>query len=145
LQLHTFVMRLGSLLALAHQRPAQSEPEQTHFSVGRGRTDLTRDDQAFLREAVKWSVLYEEEETKQKSPDEPANTEYILAPIYAPYFHISYRKKRRLQLTTDELITLVRGAYEDVRELLRKYRAEWDIDEAELTPTLFAHLEDPEQ
>ena len=30
-QLHTFVLRLGSLFAIAHQRPTQSEPEITPF------------------------------------------------------------------------------------------------------------------
>lgn len=99
LQLHAFVLRLGSLFAIAHQRPTQSEPEQTHFAIGAGVAALSSDDRHFLREAVKWSVLYEEPETKKKDVDEPEDFEYILAPIYAPYFHISYRKRRKLKLS----------------------------------------------
>jgi hypothetical protein len=142
LQLHGFVLRLGSLLAIAHQRPTQSEPEQTHFSIGAGSTSLTNEDQDFLREAVKWSVIYEEPETKKKDVGEPEGFEYVLAPIYAPYFHISYRKKRKLKLSTDDVIVLVRGSYEQVKELLRRYSAAWEVEPSELAPTLFSHLGD---
>lgn len=140
LQLHGFVLRLGSLFAIAHQRPTQSEPEQNHFSIGAGTQVLTTDDQDFLREAVKWSVIYEEPETKKKDVDEPEGFEYILAPIYAPYFHISYRKKRKLKLSTDEVIVLIRGSYEQVKNLLRRYSMTWEVQPSDLAPTLFSHL-----
>jgi hypothetical protein len=141
LQLHVFVLRLGSLFAIAHQRPTQSEAEQTHFAIGEGNQQLTDDDRAFLREATKWSVLYDEAETKKKdSIGEPEDIEYVLAPIYAPYFHISYRKRRKLKLRTDEFITLMRGSYEQVTELLRRFSTNWEVEPSDLTPTLFSHL-----
>jgi hypothetical protein len=140
LQLHTFVLRLGSLFAISHQRPTQSEPEQTHFSIGEGNEQLSLDDLAFLKEATKWSVLYEEEETKKKDSGEPEGVEYVLAPIYAPYFHISYRKRRKLKLRTDDCVVLIRGTYDQVKELLKRYSTQWEVDRSELTPTLFSHL-----
>lgn len=140
LQLYTFVLRLGSLFAMAHQRPTQSEAEQTHFSIGEGSQQLAAEDFAFLREATKWSVLYEEAETKKKGATEPEDMEYILAPIYAPFFHISYRKRKKLKLKTDDVLILTRGTYEDVKDLLRRFSRVWDIEQAELTPTLFSHL-----
>lgn len=142
LQLHMFVMRLGSLFAIAHHRPSQSEPEQTHFSIGMGRAALTAEDHQFLSEAVKWSVLYEEMETKRKSESDPEGIEYVLAPIYAPYFHISYRKKRRISLSTDECITLMRGSYDQVKAMLNDYSKKWKIGLSS-NPTLFSHLEEP--
>lgn len=140
-QLHTFVLRLGSLFALAHQRPTQSESEQSHFSIGSGTTGLTTTDQEFLNEAVKWSVLFENKGTKIKSKFEPENIEYVLNPIYAPYFHISYRKKRKLELSTDDAQCLIRGSYDDVSHLLRRYAYAWAVEPADLSPTLFSHLE----
>lgn len=140
LQLHGFVLRLGSLFAIAHQRPTQSESEQTHFSIGAGSSQLSNDDQDFLREAVKWSVIYEEPETKKKDVGEPEDFEYVLAPIYAPYFHISYRKKKKLKLSSDDVIVLVRGTYEQVKELLKRYSIAWEVEPTDLTPTLFSHL-----
>src|SRR5207237_536637 len=127
-RLHFFVLGLGSLFALAHLRPTLSETEQSHFSIVRGSEELTEKDEEFLIEATKWSVLFEEEATKLKQSYQPETTEYILNPIYAPYFHISYRKKRKLELKSEDLIRLIRGTYEDVSALLKRYSHQWSIE-----------------
>jgi hypothetical protein len=140
-RLHSFVLGLGSLFALAHQRQTQSEPEQTHFSIMGGSHSLTDEDLEFLREAVKWSILFEEQETKIKQPVAViSKSEYVLNPIYAPFFNISYRKRRRLQLSVGDFHTLKQGSYEEVRELLNRYSRKWSVDPAEANPTLFSHL-----
>lgn len=144
-QLHTFVLRLGSLFALAHQRPSQSESEQSHFSIGSGSQILSEADQQFLREAEKWSVLFEEAETKKKGAFDPEAVQYVLNPIYAPYFHISYRKRRKLKLATDDVICLIRGPYEGVADLLKRYSRTWAIEPDEMSPTLFSHLVNTDQ
>jgi len=141
-QLHAFVLWLGSLFALAHQRPSQSESEQSHFSIGSGTASLNDDDYVFLSEAVKWSVLFESKATKQKSDYEPENIDYVLNPIYAPFFNISFRKKRKLELKTDEVICLIRGSYSDVRDLLRRFSKGWDVEPQQISPSLFSHLQD---
>jgi hypothetical protein len=141
-QLHAFVLRLGSLVALAHQRPTQSESEQSHFSIGAGSRPLEPQDEEFLREATRWSVLFEHKGTKKKDDRLPEDLEYVLNPIYAPYFHISYRKKRRLELRSDDLICLIRGTYEEVRTLLKRYSRAWLVEPVEAAPSLFSHLHD---
>jgi len=141
MQLHTFVLRLGSLFALAHQRSTQSESEQSHFSIVTGAASLTDIDFDFLKEAVKWSVLFEDKATKQKSEYEPENIDYVLNPIYAPFFNISFRKKRKLELTSDDAICLMRGSYDEVRELLRRFSRNWEVEPKDVSPTLFSHLE----
>jgi hypothetical protein len=137
-QLHGFVLRLGTLFQLAHARPTLSESEQNHFSVTEG--SLTDDDYAILREAVKWSVLFEEEGTKKKQDYQPDTSDYILAPIYSPYFHISYRKKRKIELTADELHTLYFGTAEAVETLLRTFKKRWRIGDDSELPPLFSTL-----
>ena len=143
-RLHSFVLTVGSILHLAHRRPAQSEPEVSHFSVLGGGGLLPEEDQQFLREAVKWSVLFEEGETKIKDGTQPAAVEWILNPIYAPYFHISYRKRRKHVFTPPEVTILIRGTYEARRDLLQKLRARWAVDSDELQLPLFAHVGDGE-
>ena len=141
IQLHAFALRLGSLFALAHQRPTQSESEQSHFSIGGGSSDLTSDDTHFLREATKWSVLFEHKVTKQKQEHLPETAEYVLNPIYSPYFHISYRKKRRLELSSEDVICLIRGSYDEVSNLLKRFSKMWSVEPSEMAPTLFSHLD----
>jgi hypothetical protein len=138
-RLHTFVLRLGSLFALAQSRPTQSEPEQCHFAVTKGRA-IPEEDYSFLREAVKWSVLFEEEATKVKDEFQAASFEYLLNPIYSPYFHISYRKRRRLEITSEELHTLISGSYEQVAALLKTYSDKWAVNLPDANQMLFSHL-----
>ena len=141
-QLHGFVHRLGTLFELAQQRPSQSESERNHFAITSGQAALTEGDWEFLNEAIKWSVLYEEAGTKKKDQGTPESPEYILNPIYAPYFHISYRKKRRIEVSTEEVIILMRGSADDVKLLLNRYSKEWDVEAGEVVPTLFSGIQD---
>ena len=138
--LHTFVLRLGSIFSLAQQSPSQSEPERTHFAVQGGEAELDRAALAFLAEAVKWSVLFEVKGTKKKSVSEAEGIEYVLNPIYSPYFHISYRKRRKLDLSPAEVHAIIGGDYAAVKRLLKDFQRRWSVDLNEAPLPLFAHL-----
>lgn len=143
-QLHAFVMRLGSLFALSHSRPTQSEPEVSHFAVTKAGQPFKEEDYEFLIEAVKWSVLFEEPGTKDKDEVQLESLEYVLNPIYAPYFNITYRKRRRLELTSDEAVTLMRGSLDDYRALAKRKSKAWMVD-ADESPSLFSLLDGAEE
>jgi hypothetical protein len=136
-KLHTFVLRLGTLFKCAQQRPSLSEAEQSHFSIGKATRELSAVDLEFLEEAVKWSVLFEEEGTKTKARFSPEDNEYVLNPIYAPFFHISYRKRKKLEISPADLVMLMHGTLEDVTELLKRFSIAWGVEPAEISPTLF--------
>jgi hypothetical protein len=140
-RLHSFVLRIGSLFALSHGRSGQSEPETNHFSIS-GSPEVSQDDFLFLNEAVKWTVLFEEPETKKKgaSEEQTVGFEYILNPIFAPYFNISYRKRRRLDISNAELHVIALGSYEQFTQLVKAFSKKWRIDLEETSPTLFSHL-----
>jgi hypothetical protein len=138
--LHTFVLRLGSLFSLSQQSPSQSESERTHFAIHGGEAEIDANALVFLSEAVKWSVLFEEKGTKKKNATEAEGIEYVLNPIYSPYFHISYRKRRKLDLSSADAQTIIAGEYKAVRKLLREFQERWAVDLAEAHLPLFAHL-----
>ncbi|WP_421895137.1 hypothetical protein [Marinoscillum sp.] len=127
--LYMFVLRLGSIFHHAHKRLTQSEPEQNHFSLDN--IDLDEGDylKEFLNEAIKWSVLIEEKSTKEKAEAKTDFNEYILNPIYAPYFHISYRKKRKLTFSKNEFEILVTGSADNYDQLLKAYLKKWSLPE----------------
>jgi hypothetical protein len=140
-RLHSFVLRIGSLFALSHGRSGQSEPEVNHFSI-RGTNQISEANQRFLDEAVKWTVLFESQATKLKGTRDgkQASFEYMLNPIYSPYFNISYRKRRKIELSVDEFNCFVDGDYHAVSSLLKEYSKKWKVDLDESSPTLFSHL-----
>lgn len=143
--LHSFLLRLGSLFALSQRRLSQSEPERTHFAIRGGEEMIDQQSKNLLSEAVKWSVLFEEPETKAKSADAPMMTDYVLNPIYAPYFHISYRKGRKLELTAPDFVVLSCGKFDEFKgRLYDRYRHAWRIgkDQARGTQPLLALFDD---
>jgi hypothetical protein len=139
-RLHSFTLALGSLFALAHSRLTQSEPEISHFSVG-GSSTISAEDQDLLNEAVKWSVLFEEEETKNKEAFRVERTQWVLNPIYAPYFGITYRKRRKLEISASDLHVLMVGTYDEKRKLLNIFMERWSVTTKSLNLSLFSHLD----
>lgn len=105
-QLHALTQCLGSIFRERHRNDRQSEPEVNHFTIQNG--DLDAKLQRYLREAEKWSVLFLHRETKMKAVG-AASSDFILNPIFAPHFQISYRKKRSLQISALQLLQMFEG------------------------------------
>lgn len=113
--LYVFAYRLGNLFEEFRKRDSQSEPEQNQFSI---RGELTTECSTILNELVKWSVLYKSKLTKQKNVE--SGCEYQLNPIYSAYFTISYRKKRRIELSANDFNTLCFGNDEEYNKLVKR-------------------------
>lgn len=113
--LYTFALRLGNIFEELRKRDSQSEPEQNQFSV---KGEIKPKCIEILSDLVKWSVLYESKLTKQKGLEN--GVEYLFNPIYSAYFTISFRKKRRIELTSDDIITIYKGNDEDNNRIVRR-------------------------
>lgn len=122
--LFSLIATIGNIFQYSQQRLSQSEFERTHFSIENGTASLSEQACELLHEAVKWSVLYAEEETKVKS-ERLLSFEYTLNPIYAPFFNISYRKGRKLELTSRQAEVLLTGSEVDKQNLFKDFRNQW--------------------
>lgn len=140
-QLHSFVLRLGSIFEFARHRSEKGASEVARFSIDRGEEKLSDEDIDFINEASKYSVLIEGKSTETQGGDERENYEYQLNPIYAPYFQISYRKKRRISLSTNDMIVLIRGRLSDFNSLVNRFKKRWIKDEKDVE-TLFSSIKD---
>lgn len=118
-QLRVFVLRLGSIFRALQASPAMSEPEQNQFTINSGGRPLQGDELAFIAEALRHGVLVEQLETKSKSGVGQDIVDYQLNPIYAPYFQISYRRKRKLEISVEQFHMLVMGNENEYRDLAR--------------------------
>lgn len=130
------VRRLGRIFSAAHKRPSQSEVEINHFSINESdRLSLTEEAKDLINQGKIWSIFFEEQDTKNKSPDEFSQTDIIPNPIFSPYFRISYRKKKKLTLSATEVNTIMTGTGAQFDAILQKYSKKWQIDPSDLTPT----------
>jgi hypothetical protein len=117
---------MGKLFRLSQGRYSQSEAERTHFSIVGD--EISSEATDVLNEALKWSVVFEAPETKVKG-NRYESSDYILNPIYAPFFGISYNKGRKLEIPTTEAETILVGRFEQFTQLLREYEKSWSVDE----------------
>lgn len=113
--------RLGKLFQAYNRRASQSEPEINHFSIkASDREKLTPEAESLLRQAKIWSVLYEEQDTKNKSNYDIEATDLILNPIYAPHFRISYRKRRKITLQAGHVEVILRQSPAQFERVLKE-------------------------
>ncbi len=134
-QLLQAVRRLGRIFEVAHRRTSQSEPEINHFSIDEtDRVALSDEAKALLTQAKIWSVIYEEQDTKNKSNYDLAQTDMVPNPIFSPYFGISYRKKRKLTLSAAQVNTLLVGSGAQFEQVLKEFAAKWDVNEPTIIP-----------
>jgi hypothetical protein len=120
-QLRVFTLRLGSIFRALQANPAMSEPEQNQITINNGFRPFFDEERAFISELTKYAILVEQLETKAKGSVGLDILDYQLNPIYAPYFQISYRRKRKIELTVEQFHVLAMGTEGDFRELAKEF------------------------
>lgn len=107
-QLKRFIILLGGIFERLHRDKKLSEPERNHFSTDYEK--LSDEAKDFLKTACMYSCLQKKRKTKEKSHLIDSNiTEFHLNHIYAPYFKISPRRIRRLDIPYQSLEILMLG------------------------------------
>lgn len=133
-RLRMFVLRLGNVFRAGQASPSMSEPEQNQFTINSGGRVLDSQEADFLGEAKKYGIITEQSETKTKNTLGSDILDYQLNPIYSPYFQISYRRKRKIELSVEEFHILAMGTEDEYKELssrLLKFQSKLK-DQAEL-------------
>jgi hypothetical protein len=120
-QLRVFTLRLGSIFRALQANPALSEPEQNQITINSGVRALDSYEHSFISELLKYAILVEQLETKTKGGAGRDIVDYQLNPIYAPYFQISYRRKRKIELTVEQFHVLAMGTEGEFRDMARVF------------------------
>lgn len=134
-KLQLLVERLGNIYLLSQKRKSQSEPEKNHFVVVGYNIENHPDPtiKKLLFELRIWSVLVSKKNTKLKDTLDNAFNEYHLHPIYAPYFGISPRQKRKFEFTLNEFETIFKGDAQAFKKIYESYFKKWFQEEAKTT------------
>jgi hypothetical protein len=121
-ELKIFVHVLGTIFNYLHvsDRANLSEPEPNHFITD----DLATSEEVrkIISAAIMWNVLQIRDPTKRKRPGYTNETiDYFLNKIYTPYFNISYRDQRKIEIPNDILKELLSGDIDTARKYQKKY------------------------
>jgi len=117
-KLKRLVLVLGRIFEQLHKRPAISEPERNHFYTDYDALSVSS--REALNSGIMWAVFQPRPLTKIKSGKQPRGFEYHLNHIYAPYFEISYRRKRRLDISVTDFNNLVDGNDSSVAAVVQR-------------------------
>jgi len=127
--LQKIVIRLGKIFLLSQKRNAQSMAEINQFtSKGYEISSRDKDGDELINECKVWGILKEENNNKQTTDKDNARYLYILHPIFAPYFGISHRKQRKIDLSYEEFKNIFIDEEEKYQELYSNYSSKWKLN-----------------
>lgn len=132
-KLQTLASALGQIFKARQESPSQSEPQSSHFSLPKGTSLLS---ERVLDEAIKWSVLIPNDETKTKDA-RLESIEYRLNPIFSPHFRISYNKGRKTEFSPEQIDTICSGEAEKISEIIKGFSSGQDDNSNPQTIDLF--------
>lgn len=102
---------LGNLFAEFLKDPRAKKFEVNSFSitVSKMENEQTEELKAILRDAVVWGVLIPSKANKIKNKGDIVfdGRDYMLHPIFAPYFKISYRKRQKCELRDVDIYSML--------------------------------------
>lgn len=122
-RLMKLVLALGTIFHQLAINPEGHAPELNQFEII-NENSMTSERQAeidhLLREAVMHMALVRSGGTKLSS-NETRSYDYMLHPIYAPYFVFSHRRKRKFKLEGEELLSLIENHKETISLVLKRH------------------------
>lgn len=118
--LRIFIQCLGQIFKELHrnERLTLGEPEPNHFTMDALDSLEYRD---ALDCAIACSALQELPQTKGKEALNTHILDYHLNKIYAPYFEISYFKKRKIVFTNSQISDLLSGNKSKAEQVSKEY------------------------
>jgi hypothetical protein len=113
-RLARLVLALGRVFQVMAEDPIGHTPEvnQFYIPVKDARSDTAHDSheeerlEALIAEAVMHLALIRYPGTKLTSPDQIREYDYMLHPIFAPYFFYSHRRKRKIAIPASVVLKL---------------------------------------
>jgi hypothetical protein len=125
-QLMKLVLGMGQVL---HEMAIQGEghaPEITQFEMAysKGTKEMAIEVSEMLNNAVMHLALLRTSGTKLGSPGATKDFDYMLHPIFSPFFVYSHRKKRKFTISPDDLLGIIDSPPKAIKRILIKQNRE---------------------
>ena len=100
--------------------PEGHAPEVNQFEVVDTSATPTQQDEskALLESAVMHLALARRSGSKLASEGDTRDWDYMIYPIFAPFFNFSYRRKRKMNLAPDQILELIESPRVAIRRIL---------------------------
>jgi hypothetical protein len=121
-QLMKLVLGLGQVFHEMAMQPEGHAPEITQFEVSKSApaSELMHQVNELIYAAVMHLALLRTSGTKLGGPGDIRDFDYMLHPIFAPFFVYSHRRKRKFIISAEELLGLISSHSTTIKAILSK-------------------------
>jgi hypothetical protein len=116
----TLLLGLGRIFNILSSSEGKTAPEQNQFDIEKSE-DLNEDVKAIIDNSVMHLALVRSSGNKLSEDTDTRKQIYTVHPIFSAYFVFSYRKKRKIRLTQDSILELVKDSKASIKKIIRKY------------------------
>ena len=119
-RLTKLLLGLGRIFGIMAASPEGHTPEVNQFEVvGTSGKPIQQDEiNALLTAAVMHLALARRSGSKLGGEGETRDWDYMIYPIFAPFFDFSYRRKRKMHLAPDQVLALVDSPRQAISQIL---------------------------
>ena len=124
-RMRQFMKTVGTIASLYHEDSRLAKWETNHFSI-KAAVRSNDDIATFLNECVFRGVLVQLEDNKIKVKNSIGYDQFIykMHEVYTPGFHISFRKKQKMEFSAEEITVMIGNDTNKVNDLIKKYENE---------------------
>jgi hypothetical protein len=121
-RLTKLLLSLGRVFQVLAESPAGHTPEANQFHLHEETATDAIDDMAseLLKQAVMHLALVRFSGSKPLDERDTRDYDYMVHPVFAPFFVFSHRKKRKIKLTSTQLLNLINKPRDAIKETLEK-------------------------
>lgn len=126
-QLTKLLLGLGRVFQVLASSDGKSAPEKNQFSLEKTEGQM-EDFEELIRNAVMHLALIRTPGNKMGETYSTRDYLYMIHPLYSAYFQFSHRRKRKINLKTDDIMGLINFQKETIKSILNRT----DISDNEL-------------
>ncbi len=134
-RLTKLLLGLGRVFNVLASQPSGHTPEVNQFHITD--SDVPQDVEELVKAAVMHLALVRETGNKLAGETDTKEFDYMVHPLFSPFFVFSHRKKRKMNLTAKDLRGLVEKPRSAIREVLLRQKRDTVIEGLPQQLTLF--------
>ncbi|MEJ6551178.1 MULTISPECIES: hypothetical protein [Psychrobacter] len=122
-KLTKLLLSLGRIFGVLASKPLNQTPEANQFQI-RFKAEDEESINKIIRQAIMHLALIRHSGNKLTEENSTKDYDYMIHPIFSAFFVFSYRKKRKITLNSNDLLSLVYRPHEGIKKVLESNRSQ---------------------